>query len=47
MERETERERERERARTIEFLLHLFMLNWLIFVCALTRDQTHSLGISG
>ena len=26
---------------------HLFMMHWLILVCALTRDQTRNLGTSG
>ena len=33
------------RDRSIDLLFHLFVLHWLILVCALTRDWTHNLGI--
>ena len=36
-----------ERERNIDLLFHLFMHYWLLFVCVLTEDQTHNLGVSG
>ena len=41
-----ERERKEERETSICCSIYL-RIHWLILVCALTRDQTHNLGVSG
>ena len=41
-----ERERERERERNINLSTYL-CIHWFLLECTLTKDQTHSLGISG
>ena len=41
-----EREREKERETSISCFTYL-CIYWLIFVCALTRNKTHNLGVSG
>ena len=43
-----ERERERETSICFFMLIHAYScIHWLILVCALTKDRTHNLGISG
>ena len=46
-DRETERERDRQTDRQTSICCSTYLcLYWLILVCALTRDQTHNLGVS-
>ena len=44
-EREREKERERERERRLICCSTYLCIHWLIFICALTGDQTHNLGV--
>ena len=40
------KERKGEREKNINLLFHL-CVHWLLLGCALTRDRTHNLGLSG